>query len=788
MAAPPPRPRKERHQRERGERRDEAAKRQRRRHERREAVQDERRQHDHRAGGGRPSEERREPRRSRSPLEQPPGGEQPGADERQHRDRDRAPPKDLASALQFFDREMHLEQRRAVGAGDRERLRPARVFVGARRSVAGVAATGPNDVISCQTGAADVVRMAGASSVSAAATPMRLPSSSIGSIATRRRPPNPCAGNTARGPASRSVGQVLRRAVAPGEHAIRAARAGRDVDGRRDAVRCRCPRRDPSSARTAARADRVRCWRFERARPRARRVWRATRSRARARTPSGARRLEMPAGRLVARAEAHELPAERRSLRAASAIARAVTKSRRGELCTGSRVSAHGRGIDVRIPESRMLYSQAPFDGVHASVASRTQARRAHHRRQLAGRSHRIHDRIPLQARAGRAGHRRRAHGRRRCSATTCGTIFGRGRAGGRRSRDRIARHARRSRSRASSPRSALVAVGGGIVMFVVKAGTLAVLVDERARGGRRRTAVRCTSTRCGARTSTTSATVVDATRAIRPSSGLLAAWLSVVVSHHRVGVHLALGVSLPRRGGDRVGAGVAAAGARRDERERRRVTAINLAFDLLRVIVVTDDCRIRDGDRGGCARFVVADARQVLGIFGVVGRARCCGDGGRRSLATAGLTFVAWVPIVGAHRRAAAGRGVARARPRVSVRRADGARRRIRRSIGASREPDSRPLAAPLWVQTRMTIDYDTFFSRAGQSHARVRHPPDGHRARAGARHDFVRARLSGRRRRSRGRRSPRSRASCSRATTARSCSTARRAATSRCATRSSR
>ena len=84
-----------------------------------------------------------------------------------------------------------------------------------------------------------------------------------------------------------------------------------------------------------------------------------------------------------------------------------------------------------------------------------------------------------------------------------------------------------------------------------------------------------------------------------------------------------------------------------------------------------------------------------------------------------------------------------------------------------------------------RMT-NYDTFLSRAAAGDAGVRHPPDGHAARAEPRHHLVRARLPG------AGHVPvggvpgdRARAAVRRATAA-CCSTGRRAATGRCSRRS--
>lgn len=72
----------------------------------------------------------------------------------------------------------------------------------------------------------------------------------------------------------------------------------------------------------------------------------------------------------------------------------------------------------------------------------------------------------------------------------------------------------------------------------------------------------------------------------------------------------------------------------------------VKLSFDLVGVIVVHDNCGVRAALHrlGG---FLVADARQVLGIFGVMAALFAVAAAGA-VLATAGLALVAWVPLVG--------------------------------------------------------------------------------------------------------------------------------------------
>ena len=75
-------------------------------------------------------------------------------------------------------------------------------------------------------------------------------------------------------------------------------------------------------------------------------------------------------------------------------------------------------------------------------------------------------------------------------------------------------------------------------------------------------------------------------------------------------------------------------------------VAVITLANDLLRVIIVTDDCGVRTAV-GRLRQFVVEDARQVVGIFGVMGGVLLVATAAS-ILAAAGLAFVAWVPFIG--------------------------------------------------------------------------------------------------------------------------------------------
>ncbi len=72
----------------------------------------------------------------------------------------------------------------------------------------------------------------------------------------------------------------------------------------------------------------------------------------------------------------------------------------------------------------------------------------------------------------------------------------------------------------------------------------------------------------------------------------------------------------------------------------------VHLLHDLLRLVVVTDDCRVATA-AGRLCRFLAARTRPVLGILCVMGAARVVA-GTTSLLAAAGLGVMAWLPVVG--------------------------------------------------------------------------------------------------------------------------------------------
>lgn len=186
----------------------------------------------------------------------------------------------------------------------------------------------------------------------------------------------------------------------------------------------------------------------------------------------------------------------------------------------------------------------------------------------------------------------------------------------------------------------AIAAIAGEVLMFVVKAGTLAVLVTADRQVGDIQdepfgTEMLKDASRFGLDAVVTGARHF-ATRATVLALGLGAIYLLVGLGYVAVVVPSAWapGAAWPVLVLLATSAAVVA------------IEAASLAYDLLRVIVITDDCLVREAV-ARLRRFVIEDARQVLGIFGVMAAVVLLA-GAASLLATAGLAPVAYMPIVG--------------------------------------------------------------------------------------------------------------------------------------------
>jgi hypothetical protein len=75
-------------------------------------------------------------------------------------------------------------------------------------------------------------------------------------------------------------------------------------------------------------------------------------------------------------------------------------------------------------------------------------------------------------------------------------------------------------------------------------------------------------------------------------------------------------------------------------------IAAVNLLYLLTQIIVVAEDCGLGDAARL-LRRFLLHDARQVAGVFGVILTVVVLGTAASL-VATAGLGLIAWVPFAG--------------------------------------------------------------------------------------------------------------------------------------------
>ena len=283
-----------------------------------------------------------------------------------------------------------------------------------------------------------------------------------------------------------------------------------------------------------------------------------------------------------------------------------------------------------------------------------------------------------------------------------------------------------------------VVAFGGEILMFIVKSGTLAVLVQgERTAGEVHRTPIRLTALRTAAAYTVDS--VLQGARRFQRRAALLAAWLG--------GVYVLIGAAWVMA----VNYGFQWAAASpwasvwpllvvlATSVSAVSLTAANLIFDLMRVVIITDDCRVSDAARR-VRTFLLADARQVLGIFGVMALLHVVATRRvdrwhrrpeRRGVGAAG----------GDHRAAATARILDCERLVLSVCRTGDA-------VGL---PDAVPpfrVAKAHRPSRRRCIKHDelrTVLVPRGQRDEGIRHPADGQRVVAVEGHGFLRARISG-------------------------------------------
>ena len=189
-----------------------------------------------------------------------------------------------------------------------------------------------------------------------------------------------------------------------------------------------------------------------------------------------------------------------------------------------------------------------------------------------------------------------------------------------------------------------LVAFGGGVIMAVIKAGTLVVLVTgEHAAGDLHRPPLRFDAFQRASAYSL--AAVLHGMRQFRRRAIVLATWLGIgyLLAGLAYVASLTVGFRLVSTSSSAawplVVLIVTSTGV-------VTITLLNLMYDLMRVIMTTDDCGV-GAALAKLRAFVVQDARQVLGIFGVMSVVLALVTA-VSVFATAGITLIAWVPFVG--------------------------------------------------------------------------------------------------------------------------------------------
>lgn len=190
-----------------------------------------------------------------------------------------------------------------------------------------------------------------------------------------------------------------------------------------------------------------------------------------------------------------------------------------------------------------------------------------------------------------------------------------------------------------------LVAVGGSLVMFLIKAGTLSIVIEgERVARDLERGPVHWDAL-VQANTYDIPR-LIDGIRRFGRRAMVLSLWLSLAYgllafayfetlgATSRLAEQPQLGTIWPLVVVLATSVGVVA------------VTVVNLIYDLVRIIVIADDCSVRAA-LGRLWAFLIADTRQVIGILAVVGTLLLLAAA-VSILIAAGLALITWIPFIG--------------------------------------------------------------------------------------------------------------------------------------------
>jgi hypothetical protein len=191
----------------------------------------------------------------------------------------------------------------------------------------------------------------------------------------------------------------------------------------------------------------------------------------------------------------------------------------------------------------------------------------------------------------------------------------------------------------------ALVGVGGSLLMFLVKAGTLSVLINgERQAGEIQQRPLRYDAI---ARSNAYDiAGLLDGIRRFGRRAVALSLWLSAAYALAAFGYLEALGAAFRLAERPAWGSVWPLAVVLATSVGVVSITIVNLIYDLVRIIVICDDCGVRLATKRLWS-FLIEDVRQVVGILAVVG-ALLTLAAAASILVAAGLALVAWVPVVG--------------------------------------------------------------------------------------------------------------------------------------------
>ena len=192
----------------------------------------------------------------------------------------------------------------------------------------------------------------------------------------------------------------------------------------------------------------------------------------------------------------------------------------------------------------------------------------------------------------------------------------------------------------------AIVGVGGAIVMFLVQAGSIAILVKgesaapaELNTGSIRAEPMRLANQsrleiflegveRFGRRLTTLGAWLVGAYVVV------FAAYFGGLLAVYRIATGAEWISAFPLAALIATSALVVV------------ISTVNLLYLLAQIIIVSGDCSVGDAARL-LRRFLLHDARQVAGVFGVILIVGVLGTAASL-IATAGLGLIAWVPFAG--------------------------------------------------------------------------------------------------------------------------------------------